>query len=220
MRTTKMETEFGFPRWVQLTVPHSGTRYINNTFTQSGFPADSCMAPEKILKQKYNLTWQHWTAMDHPDYKPKIRWLVENSDAAWCTVRDPIMTFATHLHKSWRAPDKRFDKRHYAENCLDRMKAAYINQKQNYKRWGMFIFRVDRDDISVLGQNLGIELTPEAKTETLGDYDLKQACKDRNVDLIKHMCQGTAAWERFKYETSMYCEYYKSFGYDLWWIDG
>lgn len=206
--------------WCHMTVPHSGTRYINDTFARSGYKSDATIQATQLRDEGVDLAYQHWVSVEHPKWKDRIREVISGADVAWCTVRDPSMTFATnwqnHIKNDYQ--DIR-ELRRCVAAFLQSMHDSYITQKQWQRRYDMGIFRVEMDPLSKIEEWTGAILTPGDR-KSHGDYPLKAAIKVRDEDRIKEICKGTCAWERFKYETSLAYEYYKGWGYDLWWLDG
>lgn len=205
------------PYWFHCTVPHSGTRYINNTFERSGYSVNACLPWEKREELGIDLGWGHTHAFAHPS-RPHIYDCVREADVKWQTVRDPIMTMKTH----WGTNDEEPyvpQRQLNTELRLDRLKQCYEQQIKVFDLFGGRAYRVDRDDLSLLEEWTGATLDPGDRESHNSQTHMAYACEAANVDLIEQLTADTDWWPRWKYEiTPIFKDLYEDLGYDIWWI--
>lgn len=204
-----MNTQW-YPKYFHATVPHSGTRFVNEAFKK-----------HKIkIAQKHSHRGDKWTDMVFchigPNWVPYLEDCVENSELAWMTVRDPIATWGTHYY----TVKDTFKLGDYAyKNKLSRMRGQYETQMSIAHQFD-HIHRVDMDSMASLGEFVGLDLDQD--NDRFSRYSpMKDAIRDKNTKEIARLCEGTEFWTCFVESiTPDIADFYTDIGYDIWWNNG
>jgi len=206
-------------KFAHFTVPHSGTRYINLAIeTAIGEQAYQVATPKQYARtaekrgdqQKFifchiGQRWGEW--IENICEQPHIK--------TWITVRSPIHTWGTHyghimdhMHESPRAVYEK----------LGQMREQYIALMELAPKVG-YIHRVDIDDLSQLGDYLGLELKEHDK-QFSNMTPMKQALKERDLYKMEELCEGTDFYKAFRdYTTPDIKDFFEELGYDIWWYN-
>jgi methionine synthase II (cobalamin-independent) len=206
--------------YAHFTVPHSGTRYINKAVTnaigekeyQVNSPKAYARTSEKQENQKFifchiGQRWQDWIDYISTE-EPHIK--------TWITVRSPILTWSTH----WRhALDNNFEI-NSAYQKLGQMRAQYIALEEVAPKVG-HIHRVDMDDLSNLGEYLGLDLKEHDRMFSRQAPEMKKALANKDPEELDRLCRGTEFFSAFRdYTTPDIRPFFEELGYDIWWANG
>ena len=206
------------PYWFHVTVPHSGTRFVNNTFERSGYSVNSVLPWEQRQKRDVSLGWAHYMTFKAP-IRPMLLECLDEADCKWMTVRDPIMTMKTHWASTEDEPWMPQRQLH-TDMRLDRLEEVYKIQVENaFDLFDGRAYRVDKDDISLLAEWTGAPLkTPGDRESHHAGTRMAEAVDARNVDMIEQLTAGTDWWPRWRDEiTPIFKDLYEDLGYDIWW---
>ncbi len=200
-----------YPKYFHCTVPHSGTRFVNEAFKKQGFGIAQFHSHKKVEK---------WTDMVFchigPGWVKYLEDCIENSENSWMTVRSPIGTWGTQ----WKGAHKTFHTTDYFwKKKLGQLRGQYETQMKLAPSLD-YIHRVDLDPMSKLGKFVGLDLD-ENNNMFSTPTPMKAAIASRDVDKIAYLCKGTDFWECFRDSiTPDIAEFYKDLGYDIWWNNG
>jgi len=199
-----------YPKYFHATVPHSGTRFVNEAFKKNKI---------KIAQRHSHMGTEQWTDMVFchigPNWIPYLEECIANSEKAWMTVRDPIATWGTHYYTSRDTFSK--SSYHY-KNKLGQMRGQFETQLLLAPSFD-HIHRVDMDKMSTLGEFVGLEL--EEDNERFSRYSpMKDAIENQDIKQIARLCRDTEFWTCFQQSiTPDIADFYEGLGYDIWWID-
>jgi len=143
-----------------------------------------------------------------------VEWGIENSDHAWMTIRSPIHTWGTH----WGHIHMMLDPdRNDWKWVLGKMRGQWEAQLELLQKYRDLHIHPVEGDIRDLGEHLGLDLNPEQNTYSK-TTEMKTALRDRDVDKINELCNGTDFFECFRdYITPDIRELYEACGYEIWW---
>lgn len=206
-------------KYAMFTVPHSGTRYIADTFTQAGVEAKqgrprgpranvSIAGPEGLM-------WGHWLQRN----KSPHRFENVTKDQTFAVVRDPAASICTHFGEFWIEPEYRDD---MWLHRLGEKKGNLIGQYETQLMYADTVgywHRVE-DPLDGLAAWTGVELKPGAPSHSK-PTPLKQAVKDKDVETIRKLMEPSDFWDWFVTDiTPMIEDFYSDLGYDIWWKNG
>ncbi len=205
-----MSTQW-YPKYFHATVPHSGTRFVNDAFKKQGI---------QIAQQHSHKGIEKWTdfVFCHigPNWIPYLEDCIEHSELSWMTVRNPIGTWGTAYRSA--APTMHNTDYHYKKK-LGQLRGQYETQMQLASTFD-YIHRVDIDSMSRLGNFVGLDLEEDNNTFSIWT-PMKDAINDRNIKQIEKLCEGTEFWTCFVESiTPDIANFYEDLGYDIWWTDG
>ena len=194
-----------------VTVPHSASRYIEDTFRQAGLTVEQ--ATKRDVPEA-DVLWDHWF---QPPHDENIQKALLVADHRFVVTRDPIMTWATFFHDASVHEYEGWDKARIAGNLMSNLISYYVRQNALAAYYDLPAFRADKDSIETLGKFVGVPLAQPG--DTFGhEYDFKDAVRARDIEAIKEICRDTLYFERFMMElTPLIKDYYESIGYDIWW---
>jgi len=200
-----------YPKYFHATVPHSGTRFVNEAFKKHKI---------KIAQQHSHKNKSQWTdfVFCHigPDWIPYLEECIENSEKSWMTVRDPIGTWCTQYRN---VEPTMHETDYYYKQKLGQLRGQYETQLQIASQFE-HIHRVDIDSMSTLGQFVGLDLEQDNNTFSVWT-PMKEAVKNRDIEQIEKLCEGTEFWTCFVESiTPDIAEFYENLGYDIWWANG
>lgn len=212
------------PKFNLTTTPHSGTRYVRDSFIDAGWKTTTQRATRYHIDLPSDFIWGHcerghptWMQTVHEQW-PDIRDLL--------VVRDPLYTLVTHWHvqsvttvKSQRALESPVHTHALRQigNNLD----MYRRHQEDYiDLYGPHIHKVE-DPIEQLGDWADIELK-DGSERWSHSYDLKTAVDDRDLDRIFDIIKYSDLMEWFVTEHSANLAplYRDQWGYDFWWYNG
>ena len=204
------------PKWSMSTTPHSGTRYVRDSFLDAGYVAQSTRRTRNHIDEKSDLMWGHCT-VGHENWTELVTktW---PSVRHFLVVRDPIATLATTFRT--QVPNYPGDiptaLRHIG-NSLDlyrRIQQHYIDTHSPY------IHKVE-DSIVQLGEWAGVELKEGSFRHSVPS-PLQQAVVDRDMDTIADTINYGTLWEWFitEHSANLAPLYRDQLGYDFWWYNG
>lgn len=202
-----------YPKYYMLTVPHSGTRYVVDSFRRCGLNVGHVYTKELLTRKNFHFAWAHLTK-GHWDRE--VGMICSNIEKPFITCRDPSLVFATHMEEVFNKVDTNGKRQVWVNNKLYKLSKCWEAQSN----LGFFTFRVDRDPIQRLSEWAGIALRPDDERYSLGSYPWKEAIKNRDLERIRELEEGTNVWEPFCELSTEYADWYKDKGYDLWWLDG
>lgn len=196
-----------YPKYFHATVPHSGTRYVNEAFKKQGINI--------VQKHNRHLTCEPEMVFCHigPRWVEFLEEHIENSSKAWMTVRSPIGTWGTQ----WKGAHKTFHETdYYWKKKLGQLRSQWETQMRLASSFS-YIHRVELDPMSRLGEFVELDLDDD--NERFSVYTpMKDAIKDKDINRIADMCQGTEFWTCFVESiTPDIAEFYENLGYDIWW---
>jgi len=194
-----------------VTVPHSASRYIEDTFRTAGLTVEQ--ATKRDVPEA-DVLWDHW---HRPPHDENIQKALLVADHTFVVTRDPILTWATFFHDASVHEYEGWDKARIAGQLMSTLITYYVRQGALVPYYQLPAFRADKDPVEQLGKFIGVPLAMPGNT--FGhEYKLKDAVRARNVPAIKKICEDTLYWERFIVElTPLIKGYYESIGYDIWW---
>lgn len=205
------------PKIFQMTVPSSGTRYIYRNFRQVGWRTLAAHNPNAVtecFRGKPDLVWCHYSHA----HKGIPEEFMELAQSHLIVCRDPILTWATN-HVDWRDKDRPdSSKNKMAKSHEQPLLQCWEAQNFFDREWKPYVHRVDMDNLA------GLEAWADVKFEDgASKYStksrMKEAVKERDVDKIEWLCEGTDYWTWFKKEaTPVFHDFYTEMGYDLWWV--
>jgi hypothetical protein len=200
---------------MQVTVPSSGTRYINSSVRNAGYNILSLHFRNYEVecdRGKPDLVY------GHPSHTPlerleKYANLVENR---YIVIRDPIKTWATN-YVDWREERRtNVSRNKMALSHQQQIGPSWEYQNTFVDRYDPYIHRVDKDGIEKFAEWAGIEAVPGKRYST--PSRMKDAVEQRDMDMILYLCEGTDYWKWFVEEaTPIFADFYEQQGYDLWW---
>ena len=202
-----------------FTVPHSGTRYINQAIQNCTGEKEIQLPGRKNYDRAKDRGPLPSTLFCHigDRYKEWIKQIAEQEHIkSWVTVRSPILTWCTHwgfLEGNLHRPVKVYEK-------LGNMRQQYESLIELVPNHIEKVYRVDMDPIEDLGDYLGLEL--QAHKEFFSrPSEMKQAVANRDIEKMEWLCRGTEFWRAFHdYTTPNMAEFFSDLGYDIWWYDG
>jgi len=205
-----MSTQW-YPKYFHATVPHSGTRYVNEAFKKHGI---------KIAQMHSHKGKEHWTDMVFchigPNWVDYLEECIENSDKSWMTVRSPIGTWGTQ----WKGAHRTFHNTDYFwKSKLGQLRGQWETQMKLAPSFD-YIHRVEKDPMSELGQFVGLVLDPNNERFSV-HTSMKDAIREKNTEQIAELCEGTEFWTCFQESiTPDIANFYEDLGYDIWWKNG
>ena len=205
-----MSTQW-YPKYFHATVPHSGTRYVNEAFKKHGIKVAQAHSHKGTVK---------WTDLVFchigPNWIPYLEECVDRSEKAWMTVRSPIHTWGTHYRGVMATMH---DTDYHYKNKLGQLRGQYETQMQLASQFD-HIHKVDLDSMSTLGDFVGLELSSDNDTHSVGS-PMKDAIAERDIGRIEALCKGTDFWTCFLESiTPDIFDFYCDLGYDMWWAYG
>jgi len=206
------------PRWCLSTTPHSGTRYVRNTFVDAGYVALSQRKTKYHIDGKTDLIWGHCDR-GHENWMDKVEETWPNVRHL-LVVRDPMANLATHwkVHAARMSASEVSHTLRHIGNSLDlyrRIQETYI------ERFDPYIHPVE-NPIAMLGHWAGIELKEGSTRHSQGDTPIVRAVADRDLDAIFDIVRYSNLMEWFITEHSANIAplYRDQLGYDFWWYNG
>jgi len=211
------------PRWVESTVPHSGTCYIRDSILAAGCSVGLEEGQNQIRTTKMrgpfpeesHLIWGHfdttheqWMTKARKDW-PDMRHFV--------VVRNPIHTLCTHYGRINSNPGVPLSVRDSRRgDIIKNLDGFYRVQDEYIKRVSPHIHRVE-DPIASLGDWLGIDLV-EGGDRHSQPNDLREAVDARDADQCSQI--AGPVWDWFTRELSGRIAplYRDRLGYDFWWL--
>lgn len=197
---------------MQVTVPHSGTRFIETSFGNAGFTTDHWKSYVKN-NTKPQFLWAHF----NPLWWDEIKGVANQVPNLMVPLRDPVATLGTH----WKSLEKETPENRdaYYNQRLERLNAAWKLQNKFIDEFDPFIFRVDKDPLVALSSWSGVGLVEGERYAT--SYPLKELIEARDVEGIKALTKTTDYWRAFVEDlTPIFRDLYKEHNYDLWWDNG
>ena len=204
-------------RWTMLTVPHSGTRYITETFDESGYPS-KYGTPRGLLNRGIpgGLLWSHWQGFGKNPHKFDC---VE-ADRIFSVVRDPIKIWSSHakyLTETKHTPEYIYGRCEDKKICLEQNFRYQKKFQDRVAHW----HRVDQDSIHDLELWAGVKLQ-EGASQHSSPSRIKTAIEERNIDLVKEVMKehNVDFYDWFVEELSPQIRplYEDKFGYEFWWM--
>lgn len=213
-------------KYAHFTVPHSGTRYINEAVkTATGFNPWQVAGLKSLERQRnrkddrsnedfiFCHLGQRWD-----DF---INLVCEHDHIkTWITVREPIGTWSTHWGHMWTHQKGNGQVDYQAQyEKLGQLRGQYATLKEFLPKVG-YVHRVDIDPISKLGDYLGIELKEHDQTFS-NPTPMKKAIIERDLGKIESLCKGHDFWRAFHdHITPDYQDMFEELGYETWWYNG
>ena len=199
-------------KYFHTTVPHSGTRYINQAVEQA--------TGHRVIQTP---TMKKWEEANKPvfvfahvgqNWMDFVEWGIDNAEKSWMTIRSPIGTWSTHWGhvQLCLATD-----RHDWKAILGKMRGQWEAQLWLLDKYPDLHIHPVESDIDDLGEYLGLDLSPDqnrySKTTAM-----KAALRERDVEKINALCHGTDFFECFRDSiTPDIRDLYEKHGYDIWW---
>lgn len=214
-------------KYAHFTVPHSGTRYINEAVRKAtGHKPWQCAseAGYKRLKSRNDPRTSEEFLFCHlgQRWDDWIKMVVEQEHIKkWITVRCPINTWGTHyghVWTNWKNGSPNYLQSAYEK--LGQLRSQYDTLLEFAPRVE-YIHRVDEDPLSHLGGYLGLELEEHDQTFS-NPSPMKRALMERDLDKIEELCEFCPEfWYCFRdYVTQDFAPFFENLGYDIWWTNG
>lgn len=203
------------PDFFHATVPHSGTRYTNDLFTNAGVLVDTWVHPKKQPKTEGQL--MHWRHFDHLFWQFDQKYSEHWECKKFVTVRDPLSVLATHW-RTYTGKDVDRQRRH-AMVIQNNLKMHYRVQMAWIAVEDPFIHKVE-NGLDELCEWSGLNLFTTGDRHSSGGSEFKDAVAARDLDKIKDLLGNTELWSWF---TQDHCPrlqqlYVDRLGYDFWWL--
>jgi len=205
------------PRWSMSTTPHSGTRYVRDSFIDAGFHAQSTRRTKNHIDEKSDLIWGHCT-LGHENWSAKITetWPTTRH---FLVVRDPLHNFCTHYRT--QLPNLPNDEPQALRNIGNSLDLYRRIQQYHIDHHDPYIHRVE-DPIRSLGNWAGVELNEGSYSHTGGPTPLRAAIDNRDMDAIADIIYYGTLWQWFitEHSANLAPLYRDQLGYDFWWYNG
>lgn len=204
-------------KFAHLTVPHSGTRYINHCVEQA--------LGERVFNIPNLRTYNHTKDKQlgqtvlfchiGEGWEPWINEVLDQEHIkSWVTVRSPIHTWGTNWGVAFNKPTET----RFKYEKLGQLRDGYETLMRIAPRVD-YIHRVE-DPLVGLEGFLGFELNQHEQTYSTPS-PMKTAIKNKDIKAIEQLCEGTDFWKAFHdYITPDIREFYEQLGYDIWWYNG
>ena len=201
------------PRWNMVTTPHSGTRYVRDSFIDAGYVAQSTRRTKNHIDEKSDLMWGHCDR-GHENW-------IEVVKETWpdchhlLVVRDPIATLATTFRT--QIPNSPGDIPTALRHIGDSLELHRRIQQHYIDNHSPHIHRVE-DPIASLGDWAGVELKEGSERHSVPS-PLQQAVVDRDLDRIFDIVKYGDLMEWFitEHSANLAPLYRDQLGYDFWW---
>lgn len=199
-------------KYFHVTVPHSGTRYINGAVEQA-----------TGLKVVQTPTYKKWQDAGEPEFvfcHVGRKWIdmvhhgLNNSEKPWMTIRSPIHTWGTH----WKNFADVLEKGRYGwQEKLGQVRSMYEAQMELLDQYpDLYVHRVE-DDINGLGDYLGLQLGTDSFRYSRPS-PMKTAIAKHDTEEMNSLCNNTDFFECFRDSiTPDIKDFYEGFGYEIWW---
>lgn len=212
-------------KWAHFTVPHSGTRYVNEAVqAATGHKAWQCASLQAIKRLRdrndprtsedfiFCHIGQRWD-----DFIDQV--VSEEHIKTWVTVREPINTWGTHwghLHRHQNANGDIDFQAQYEK--LGQLRGQYATLQSVLPKVG-YVHRIE-DGLSGLSEYLGLDLKEHERTFSQST-PMKKALWERDIETIERLTEGHDFWRAFRdHITPDYKDFWESLGYDIWWYNG
>lgn len=206
------------PRWALSTIPHSGTRYVRDSFIDAGYTAAAKRKTKYMIDGKVDLMWGH-CERGHENWMEEVRECWPDM-RHFIVVRDPLHTLCTHF-RSQSSPSQDTGRQAHAMRLLGNSLDLYRRIQETYiERFDPHIHKVE-DPIATLGDWAGVELK-EGSDRYSNPTELQQAADDRDLDhMLQIMPYGSLLeWFITEYSANIAPLYRDKLGYDFWWYNG
>lgn len=210
-------------KYAHFTVPHSGTRYINEAVRNAiGLKAWQCGSLKGVerLRDRNDPRASEDFIFCHVGMEPIefINLVVQEPHIkTWITVRSPIHTWGTH----WKNASVGWPNGHIQTSFdkLGQLRGQYQTLMDLAPDVG-YIHRIE-DPLDGLAEYLGLDLEPHEKTFSQPS-PMKQAIADKDLDKIEQLCEGCPEfWTAFRDNiTPDFMDFFEGMGYDIWWYNG
>jgi len=207
-------------KYAHFTVPHSGTRYINyaveKALNTNLYQISNLRAYENTHNRE-GVSTSFMFCHIGPRWEEFVEMVAEQPHIkTWITVRSPIHTWGTHYG---HIMDHMQESPRAVYEQLGQMREQYMALMNVYDKVG-YIHRVDIDPLENLGNYLGIKLE-EHDNRYSKSTPMKQALRERDLDKMEELCEGTEFYKAFRdYTTPDIKEFFEDLGYDIWWYNG
>lgn len=199
-------------KYFHTTVPHSGTRYINQAVERA-----------TGLRVVQTPTLKKWEQAKQPEFVfahvgdswiDFVCWGIENSDKPWMTVRSPIHTWGTQ----WKNMEPTLKAGRYGwQEKLGQLRCQYETQMELCEKYPDLYIHPVESDLDNLGDYLGLELPADNQTYTRSS-PMKDAIRKQDVVAIDKLCNDTDFFRCFRDNiTPDIADFYEDLGYDIWW---
>ncbi len=186
-----------------LTIPHSGLRAIRGAVADH--VAVTCKISESSEGKKDILYWGHFSENQYMRLVNLAR-----KCRVMSTLRDPLATLCTHVQTGW-------SQRPWPNSGA--LHRSYALQMKWAREQNSTYFPIERTSIEEFEDWMGWPLHDPLQSHSIGDYPLKQAIADRDVQELARILGKD--WDFFKkYITPTIADFYTTHGYDLWWTNG
>ncbi|KKN76113.1 hypothetical protein LCGC14_0373080 [marine sediment metagenome] len=204
------------PRWQMWTVPHSGTRYVRDSFVNAGYSITHGYA----IRGNRDLLSAHFGHLFESTYPMYSEWYPGLS--AFVVTRDPLAVLGTHWQ---RLGDGETPPPPPLSNDLGKfaqIQNGFIAENNPH------IHKVE-DPIERLGEWAGIDLRPGSDRHSdrrrgdhrrIGRNVIREAIQARDADAICSLI-SVECWDWFttSYSALIAPLYRDRLGYDFWWYD-
>lgn len=199
-------------KYFHTTVPHSGTRYINEAVEKA---TRSKVVQIRSFKDYENAGEPKFIFCHVGRYwQDMVRYGIENSEKPWMTIRSPIHTWGTQ----WKNVEKNlYDGTFGWQEKLGQMRSQYEFQQELIRDYPDLYVHPVEGDINKLGEHLGLRLSSDNRTFSR-QSPMKTALREKDTETMNRLCNDTDFFECFRdYITPDIRDFYEGYGYEIWW---